>query len=125
MQGDTSLLCAVKLVKRKDTVLKIRTGWSFLAVRGYIRETLIPAAKNLWSVKPVRMLSLLFLNSLRIKFICCKTRKMFYACSLNSNISYKPIRTPRIEAYETLVYGDTNTSYAVIRMTREMFWSTA
>ena len=46
VQGDTALLCAVKPLKRNYTVLSNRTGWSVLAVRGSIRESLIPAAKT-------------------------------------------------------------------------------
>ena len=46
VQGDTALLCAVKPLKRNCTVLSNRTGWSVLAMRGSIRESLIPAAKT-------------------------------------------------------------------------------
>ena len=46
MQGDTALLCAVKPLKRNYTVLSNRTGWSVLAMRGSIRESLIPVAKT-------------------------------------------------------------------------------
>ena len=46
VQGDTALLCAVKPLKRNYTVLSNRTGWSVLAMRGSIRESLIPAAKT-------------------------------------------------------------------------------
>ena len=46
VQGDTALLCAVKPLKRNYTVLSNRTGWSVLAVGGFIRENLISAAKT-------------------------------------------------------------------------------